>query len=108
MKLVEPGHELQLAIPHAEWLGLVSGFVKMPADERQRVGASIRNAVAEDPFPADGSPLDAARQAVCDAFVNDCILLAALAETVGPRVLADTAVEHYQLVRGGRIKGRFN
>jgi hypothetical protein len=108
MKLAEAGHELQLAIPNGEWVKLVSGFVKMPADERQRVGASIRAAVAVDPFPADGGPLDADRQHACDTFVNDCILLAALAETVGPRVLTDTVVERYELVRGNRIKGRFN
>jgi hypothetical protein len=112
ISLQQPGHELMLAMPRAEWLKLVSDFVKMPADERQRVGVSIREATAEDPFPTDGEVLTPKQQRKCDVFVNDCILLAALAETVGERILLDTAVEGYKVVPGlpdlGRMKGRFN
>lgn len=112
MALRIEGHELMLAMPRAEWLKLVSDFVKMPADERQRVGVSIRNATAEDPFPINGEALTPKQQRVCDVFVNDCILLAALAEAVGERILLDTAVETYKVVSGlpdmGRMKGAFN
>ncbi|MBI1309118.1 MAG: hypothetical protein GC129_04605 [Proteobacteria bacterium] len=108
MKLVVEGHALTLALPEAEWRKLVRDFAHMPADERQRVGASICNATAQDPFPLDGQPLDPKGQQKCDAFVSDCILLAALAETVGKRVLADTAVEGYQLVYGNLVKPRLN
>lgn len=108
MHLQHPGHELSLAVPRVEWTKLVSDFTKMRADERQRVGASIRQAVAVDPFPTDGTPLDAKLQEVCDIFVNDCILLAALAEVVGPRVLTETAVDRYKLVHGNMVKPRLN
>lgn len=108
MHLHQQGHELALAVPLLEWTKLVSDFVKMPADERQRVGHSIRQATADDPFPADGHALSAAEQDACDAFVNDCILLAALAEAVGPRVLAETAVERYHVAQGFTLKQRLN
>lgn len=116
MTLRQAGHELMLAMPRAEWLKLVSDFVKMPADERQRVGVSIREATAEDPFPVDGSPVAPQDQPKCDVFLNDCVLLAALAESLGgaagERILLDTAVDHYKVVPGlpqfGRQKGRFN
>ncbi len=100
MQLRTAGHELALAVPKAEWLKLVSDFVRMAADERQRVGVSIREATAHDPFPADGSALSPRQQRVCDVFVNDCILLAALAEAVGGRILLDTAVDTYKIVNG--------
>jgi hypothetical protein len=108
MQLHAAGHELALAVPHLEWTKLVSDFVKMPADERQRVGSSIRSATAESPFPEDGHGLSAAEQEKCDAFVNDCILLAALAEAVGPRVLTETAVEKYSVAKGFSLKQRLN
>lgn len=112
MRLREPGHELALSVPRPEWLKLVSDFVKMPADERQRVGVSIREATANDPFPVNGEVLTEKQQRVCDVFVNDCILLAALAEAVGERILLDTTVEEYKVVPGlpqmGRMKGIFN
>jgi hypothetical protein len=116
MTLRQAGHELMLAMPRAEWLKLVSDFVKMPADERQRVGVSIREATAVDPFPVDGSPVAAKDQPKCDVFLNDCVLLAALSEALGgsagERIFLDTAVDHYKVVPGlpqfGRSKGRFN
>lgn len=108
MQLHAAGHELALAVPLLEWTKLVSDFVKMPADERQRVGSSIRSATAESPFPQDGHALSAAEQEACDAFVNDCILLAALAEAVGPRVLTETAVEAYSVAKGFDLKQRLN
>jgi hypothetical protein len=112
MTLRVEGHALALAVPRPEWLKLVSDFVKMPADERQRVGVSIREATANDPFPVNGEVLTVKQQRVCDVFVNDCILLAALAEAVGERILLDTAVETYKVVSGlpdlGHMKGAFN
>lgn len=112
MRLRTKGHELALAVPRPEWLKLVSDFMKMPADERQRVGVSIREAVVDDPFPVDGSPVTPAMQHKCDVFVNDCILLAALAETVGSRIMLDTAVETYKVVSGlpqmAARKGKMN
>lgn len=108
MSLIHAGHELALALPEVEWTNLVSNFVKMPADERQRVGASIRHATSEDPFPMDGSPVGPADQEKCDVFVSDCILLAALAEASGKRVLTETVVDKYQIVRGNLVKGHFN
>ncbi len=111
--LHQPGHELMLAMPRAEWLKLVSDFVRMPADERQRMGVSIRDAVAESPFPTDGDALTPALQRKCDVFVNDCILVAALAEALGnTRLLLDTAVDGYSVVNGlpdlGHMKGSFH
>lgn len=112
VQLAHPGHELMLSMPRAEWLKLVSDFVKMPADERQRVGVSIRDATAMDPFPVDGEVLTPKQQRKCDVFVNDCILLAALAEAVGGRILLDTTVEAYKVTSGlpnlGHMKGAFN
>ena len=112
MRLAHPGHELALSVPRTEWLKLVSDFVKMPADERQRVGVSIRDATAHDPFPTDGEALTPKQQRQCDVFLNDCILLAALAEAVGERILLDTTVEGYKVANGlpnlGRMKGAFN
>jgi|GEM_PF-5790336 len=107
VKLRDGGHELQLALPSAAWLQLVSSFTRMPADDRQRVGSGIRAAVAVDPFPAEGG-MTGAKAEVCDAFANDCVLLAALAEVVGDRVLADTAVEVYKLSAMSRLKQRLN
>lgn len=113
ISLHQPGHELMLAMPRSEWLKLVSDFVKMPADERQRMGVSIRDAVAESPFPTDGEALSPKLQRKCDVFVNDCILLAALAEALdSDRVLLDTAVETYKVANGlpdlGHMKGAFH
>ncbi|PZP40391.1 MAG: hypothetical protein DI585_00985 [Pseudomonas fluorescens] len=107
------GQELALGLPRNEWLKLVSDFVRMPADERQRMGVSIREATAASPFPADGEPLTPRLQRKCDTFVNDCILLAALAESTTSRLLLDTAVESYKLVPGlpqipAAAKGAFN
>ncbi len=113
ISLHQPGHTLMLAMPRSEWLKLVSDFVRMPADERQRMGVSIRDAVAESPFPEDGEPLTPKLQRKCDVFVNDCILVAALAEALGStRVLLDTAVEHYSIASGlpdlGAVRGAFH
>lgn len=111
MQLRNAGHELALAVPRAEWLKLVSDFVRMAADERQRVGVSIREATANDPFPTDGGVLTAQQERQCDVFVNDCILLAALAEAVGGRILLDTAIDTYKIVNGlpqMAGKGTFN
>lgn len=108
MSLLHAGHELALALPEVEWTTLVSNFVKMPADERQRLGASIRHATSQDPFPMDGSPVHPKDQEKCDVFVSDCILLAALAEAAGKRVLTETVVDKYQIVRGNLVKHRLN
>lgn len=113
ISLTQPGHELMLAMPRAEWLKLVSDFVRMPADERQRMGVSIRDAVAESPFPAENEPIPPKLQRKCDVFVNDCILVAALAEALGStRVLLETAVDHYTVMSGlpdlGHMRGAFH
>lgn len=108
MNLTHAGHELALAVPEIEWTNLVNNFVKMPADERQRVGASIRHATSQDPFPEDGSPVGPQDQERCDAFVSDCILLAALAEATGERALTETVVDKYQIIRGNLVKNRLN
>ncbi|RYG59076.1 MAG: hypothetical protein EON60_11515 [Alphaproteobacteria bacterium] len=113
ISLHQPGHELMLAMPRAEWLKLVSDFVRMPADERQRMGVSIRDAVAESPFPAEADAMTPKLQRKCDVFVNDCILVAALAEALGStRVLLDTAVDRYAVVNGlpdlGHVRGAFH
>lgn len=100
VKLAETGHALSVGLPKAEWLKLVSDFVKMPADERQRLGVSIRDAVAASPFPADGEPVTPKLRRQCDTFMNDSLLLAALAETVGKRILLDTVVEDYAILSG--------
>ncbi len=100
MRLNVDGQELALGMPRNEWLKLVSDFVRMPADERQRMGVSIRTATAESPFPGDGHVLSPREQRRCDTFVNDCILLAALAEATTARILLDTAVETFQVVPG--------
>lgn len=112
VRLNVAGQELALGLPRSEWLKLVSDFVRMPADERQRMGVSIRMATAESPFPADGQMLRAPDQRRCDVFVNDCILLAALAEATSPRIFLDTAVEEVTLTPGlpdlGSLKGALN
>ena len=113
ISLVQAGHALMLAMPRAEWLKLVSDFVRMPADERQRMGVSIREAVAESPFPPEGEAFTPKIQRKCDVFVNDCILVAALAEALGnTRVLLETAVDSYKVVNGlpdlGHMKGSFH
>lgn len=112
VRLNVAGQDLALAMPRSEWLKLVSDFVRMPADERQRMGVSIREATAVSPFPADGSVLTPRLQRRCDVFVNDCILLAALAEATSPRILLDTAVEEVTLTPGlprlDGMKGVFN
>lgn len=101
-------HELALALPSHEWVKLVSDFKRMPVDERGRLGDSIRMAAAENPFPRDGSAMDLKTQEKCDIFVSDCVLLAALAEAVGPRVLMETAVDNYRIMKGNMVKGRLN
>jgi hypothetical protein len=98
--LRQGSQQAALAVPKAEWLKLVSDFVKMPADERQRVGVSIREAVAVNPFPQDGSELTPKMRRVCDTFMSDSLLLAALAEAVGKRILLDTVVEDYEILPG--------
>jgi hypothetical protein len=103
-----PGQELALALPQPEWTKLISDFIKMPADERQRVGSSIRQATAHSPFPASGNPLSPQQQEQCDAFVSDCILLSALAEVNGPRMLQGTAMHTYTVLTGNHIKTRLN
>ena len=112
LRLNVPGQELALGMPRSEWLKLVSGFVRMPADERQRMGVSIREATAVSPFPALGDTLTPGQQSVCDTFVNDCILLAALAEATSERIFLDTAVETMALTPGlphlGSHKGALN
>lgn len=108
MSLVHAGHELALALPEVEWTNLVSHFVRMPADERQRVGAGIRMATSQDPFPMDGSPVLPKDQEKCDTFVSDCILLAALAEATGKRALSETVVDQYQIIRGNLVKQRLH
>ena len=52
--------------------------------------------------------MDGARQEVCDTFISDCILLAALAEAAGARVLTETTVDSYRVVRGNAAKQGFN
>lgn len=101
-------HNLTLLMPESEWTKLVNDFKRMPVDERQRFGNSIRNATAHDPFPVDGASLSPHQQEVCDVFVSDCVLLAALAEVSGPRVLLETAVDSYRIVRGNLAKQGFN
>jgi hypothetical protein len=108
MKLHAQNVELSLLMPDVEWHRLVADFSAMQPDERQRVGSSIRASVAHNPFPPAGEPLSPAQQETCDVFVNDCILLAALAESVGERVLMDTAVESYALLRGNKIRAKLN
>jgi hypothetical protein len=100
--------ELGLAVTKPEWLGLVSHFTRMPADERARVGHSIQAALAHSPFPAHGGALSRAEQAACDTFVSDCVLLAALAEATTPRVLNGTAIATYRLNRGNQVKARLH
>ncbi len=99
---------LALALPKAEWLGLVSNFTRMPPLERTRVGHSIQAATAQNPFPVDGSPLTPAQQQVCDTFISDCMLLAALAEATSARVLQGTTVASYQLQHGNAVKAQLN
>lgn len=106
--LADPSHSVAVVVPAPEWEKLVSGFKHMPVDERQRFGSSIRSATASDPFPANGMPMDVARQEVCDTFISDCILLAALAEAAGARVLTETTVDSYRVVRGNAAKQGFN
>lgn len=112
VRLNVEGQELALGLPRSEWLKLVSDFVRMPADERQRMGVSIREATAESPFPAEGEIMTPRLQRRCDVFVNDCILLAALAEATSPRIYLDTAVEEVRLTPGlpdlGGLKGALN
>ena len=108
VRLSSAEHELALALPAQEWTKLVSDFKRMPVDERGRVGQSIRMAAAENPFPSDGRAMDLKLQEKCDAFVSDCILLAALAEAVGGRVLLETAVDKYKISKGNLVKGRLN
>lgn len=100
--------ELSLLLPDTEWRKLVADFAAMPADERQRVGLNIRQAVAKNPFPANGQPISTAQHKACDAFMNDCVLLAALAEATGKPVLADTAVDRYTLLHGNPIRAKLN
>ena len=104
----ETGQQLALAVAKPEWLGLVSNFVRMPADERMRVGRSIQAAVARSPFPPEGMALSPADQRACDSFVGDCVLLAALAEATSARVLHGTAVAAYKISRGNAVKAQLH
>lgn len=100
--------QIGLALAKPEWLGLISHFTRMPATERTRVGHSIQAAAAESPFPADGAPLSGPQQQQCDAFVGDCVLLAALAEATTPRVLLGTAVAAYKIREGNAIRAQMH
>jgi hypothetical protein len=100
--------QVALAVARPEWLGLISHFTRMPADERMRVGHSIQTAVARNPFPEDGTVLSQAQQAQCDSFISDCVLLAALAEATTSRVLQGTAVAAYKISRGNAIKAKLH
>lgn len=102
------GPGLALALPKAEWLGLVSNFTRMPPLERTRVGHSIQAATAQNPFPTHGEALSPAQQQACDTFVSDCVLLAALAEATSVRVLQGTAVATYSLKAGNAVKAQLN
>ena len=104
----EGGQQLALAVAKPEWLGLVSNFVRMPADERMRVGHSIQAALARSPFPAEGMALSPADQHACDSFVGDCVLLAALAEATTMRVLQGTAVAAYKISHGNAVKAQLH
>jgi hypothetical protein len=102
------GPGLTLALPKAEWLGLVSNFTRMPPLERTRVGHSIQAATAHNPFPKNGQALSPTEQQACDTFVSDCVLLAALAEATSTRVLQGTAVATYSLKAGNAVKAQLN
>lgn len=99
---------LALAMPETEWKDLVQNFARMPADERQRIGHSIRSATAHNPFPQNGEPLTPAQQQECDTFVSDCILLVALAQATSPRVFLETALQSFQLTHGNLVKPKLN
>jgi hypothetical protein len=104
----EGGQGLTLALPKAEWLGLVSNFTRMPPLERTRVGHSIQAATAHNPFPENGQLLSPREEQACDTFVSDCVLLAALAEATTARVLHGTAVATYGLKAGNTVKAQLN
>ncbi|NBV54905.1 MAG: hypothetical protein EBR79_04235, partial [Proteobacteria bacterium] len=99
---------LALAMPQAEWQDLVQNFARMPADERQRIGNSIRSATAHNPFPTNGAPLGSKQQKQCDTFVSDCILLAALAQATSTRVFLETALASFKLTHGNLVKPKLN
>jgi len=102
------GQQLALAVAKPEWLGLVSHFTRMPPVERTRVGHSIQAATAHNPFPVNDEPLSPKQAALCETFVGDCVLLAALAEATTPRVLEGTALATYRLQNGNAARAQFH
>ncbi len=104
----ESGQQIALALSKPEWLGLVSNFTRMPPLERTRVGHSIQAATAQNPFPAHGAAPSPAEEVACDAFVSDCLLLAALAEATTDRVLQGTSVASYRVNAGNQVRAQLN
>ena len=102
------GAKLALALAKPEWLGLMSHFTRMPADERARVGMSIRAALAHVPPMIEAHSADMAAHHRWDSFMGDCVLLAALAEATNARVLEGTVLHTYKLVRGNIIKNHMH
>ena len=102
---LDNAQQLGVALPAAEWERLVADFTAMPTPERSALTASLRASATRNPFPADGASLSAHQQAACDTFVNDCLLLAALAEAVGERALLETAISTYVVQRGPLPRG---
>jgi hypothetical protein len=102
---LDNAQQLGVALPTAEWERLVADFAAMPAPERSALTASLRASATHNPFPTDGEGLTAQQQATCDTFVNDCLLLAALAEAVGERALLETAISTYVVQRGPLPRG---
>jgi hypothetical protein len=80
----------------------------MPADERARVGMSIREALAEVPPAIEMTEPNPKAHHRWDSFMGDCVLLAALAETTTARVLEGTVLASYKVVRGNRVKGQMH
>jgi hypothetical protein len=102
------GTKLALALAKPEWLGLMSHFTRMPADERARVGSSIREALAQIPPVVAMSDSNPEAHHRWDSFMGDCVLLAALAETTSVRVLEGTVLASYKVVRGNTVKGQMH
>lgn len=102
------GAKLALALAKPEWLGLMSHFTRMPADERARVGHSIREALAEVPPFVEMSDANPTAHHRWDSFMGDCVLLAALAETTSARVLEGTVLVSYKVVRGNAVKAQLH
>ncbi|MFN7163066.1 MAG: hypothetical protein ACK5VJ_00890 [Pseudomonadota bacterium] len=103
------GTKLALALAKPEWLGLMSHFTRMPADERARVGMSIREALAHvPPMVEDAGEASRSAHHAWDSFMGDCVLLAALAETTTARVLEGTVLAGYRVVRGNTVKSQMH